>query len=58
MFTFALFLQKHNPRCLFDKVAKLTKNKALTGSGIFQQHTAEMTFFYLVLIFPVYTEED
>ncbi len=31
---------KHNPRYLLNKVAKLTKNKASTGVDIFQQHSS------------------
>ncbi len=31
---------KHNPRYLVNIVAKLTKNKALTGVDIFQQHSS------------------
>ncbi len=30
---------KHNPKCLFNKVAKLTKTKASAGVDISQQHS-------------------
>ncbi len=38
---------KHNPRCLFNTVAKLTKNKASTGVDISQQHSSNdfMNYF-------------
>ncbi len=31
---------KHNPRNVFNAVAKLTKNKVSTGVDIFQQHSS------------------
>ncbi len=46
---FSSFLEvnKHNPRYLFNKVTKLTNNKALTGVGISQEHSSNdfMNYF-------------
>ncbi len=39
-FASLLELKKHNPRYLFNIVAKLTKNKASTGVDISQQHSS------------------
>ncbi len=43
----SLLEQKHNPRYLFNTVAKLTKNKASTGVDISQQHSSNdfMNYF-------------
>ncbi len=38
----------HNPRYLFNTVAKLTKNKASTGVDISQQHSSNDFMNYLL----------
>ncbi len=39
---------KHNPRHLFNTVAKLTKNKTSTGVNISQQHSSNDFMNYLL----------